>query len=54
MKNEDVDHENKVTWQKLVLHSAVEAAQNDRLMSQGWNGFNGRLPLRIRTPSTVR
>ena len=28
---------NKVTWQEFVLHSAVEAAQDDRLVSEGWN-----------------
>ena len=40
MKNEDVDHENKVTWQKLVLHSAIEAAQDDRLVAQGRNSYH--------------
>ena len=29
-----------ITWQELVLHSAVEAAQNDRLMAEGWNCFD--------------
>ena len=32
-----------ITWQELVLHSAVEAAQNDRLMAQGWNCFDDRV-----------
>ena len=42
-----------ITWQELVLHSAVEAAQNDRLMAEGWNCFDGRLLLGIHIASAV-